>query len=243
MERSIIDIHAHILPEIDDGAKNWEESKRMLDISIAMGIRTIIATPHYSRHLPVEKVRELVSKLEEEAQKLCPEFKVYCGQEILYFDSIVEILKEKAALTLAESRYVLVEFMPEVAYQKLYQGVRNILRGGYYPVVAHVERYGVLRREKNIEELLETGCFLQLNYSSLKGNVFDTNARWCRKQITEKRIHLLGTDMHHDTWRSPDIEGSLSWLEHHTDPEEFGRLTRDQAMKILASVQHKAAPI
>lgn len=228
----IIDVHAHILPGVDDGAADWDEARRMLQCAYGQGVRTVIATPHYSHRQDVGRLRRLAGQLDEEAKKIAPEFDVLLGQEILYFDSMTERLKEGHALTMAGSRYVLVEFMPEIPYQKLYQAVRTVLMSGYYPIVAHVERYRVLRDERHMEELAGTGCQMQMNYRSLQGNVFDRDARWCRRQVQEGRIQLLGTDMHHMDHRTPEISKSLDWLKFHIEEEQFRRMICGYALRI-----------
>lgn len=233
MKQGIVDIHAHILPGVDDGAESWDESGKMLDIAISQGIRAVIATPHYSRHLQVRKVRDLVSRLSQDIQNRCPDFRIYAGQEILYFDSMVEVLNVGDALTLADSRYVLVEFMPDASYKKMYQGLRKILQGGYYPVIAHVERYEAMRTEEHLNEVQMMGCLLQMNYSSLQGSIFDKNVKWCRRQIQQERIHLLGTDMHHTGRRSPMIDRSIAWLSRHVEPDYLVSLTGGRGMQIL----------
>ena len=228
----IIDVHAHLLPGVDDGASDWEEAIWMLKCAYRQGIRAVIATPHYSHRQDVERLRLKARRLAGEAGKIAPDLNVYLGQEILYFDSIVERLKEGHALTLADSRYVLVEFMPQTSYGKLYQGIRKIMMAGYYPVIAHVERYDALRDEGQMEELAGTGCMMQMNYRSLQGGVFDRNARWCRRQVSEGRIGLLGTDAHHRDYRTPEIGGSLRWLESHAG-NQLSALTREHALDIL----------
>lgn len=229
----MIDIHAHILPGVDDGAADWDEARWMLGCAYEQGIRTMIATPHYSHRQDVGKLRELAGQMEEEAKNIAGDFRVFLGQEILYFDSMVERLKEGHALTMAGSRYVLVEFMPETSYKKLYQAVRNVLMSGYYPVIAHVERYSVLRDEGHMEELAGTGCYLQMNYRSLQGGMLDRNSRWCRKQVQEGRIDLLGTDAHHRDYRTPEIAKSLGWLERHIEERPLTYMLRENALKIL----------
>lgn len=231
--KGIIDIHAHILPGVDDGASDWEEARQMLQCTYAQGIRTVIATPHYSHRQDVLRLRKLAGQLDEEAKAIAPDFDIYLGQEILYFDSMVERLKEGHALTMAGSRHVLVEFMPEVPYKKLYQAVRNVLLSGYYPVIAHVERYRALRDEGQMEELEETGCLMQMNYRSLQGGLFDQDARWCKRQVLDGRIQFLGTDMHHEDHRTPEIEKSLRWLNGHVEERLLGSLVRGNAEKIL----------
>ena len=69
---NIIDVHAHILPGVDDGSSGWEESRQMLQEAYRQGIRTIIATPHYRQGQDVEQLREFTGILRQEAQKLDP---------------------------------------------------------------------------------------------------------------------------------------------------------------------------
>lgn len=233
MER-IIDIHAHILPGVDDGAADWEEARWMLACAYKQGIRTIIATPHYSHRQEVGRLRELARQLDAEAKRIAPDFKVFLGQEILYFDSIVEALAEGQALTMAGSRYVLVEFMPDISFQKMFQDVRKLLISGYHPIVAHVERYGALRDEAHMQELIRAGGYLQMNYRSLQGQILDRDARWCRRQVLERRIHMLATDMHHKNARTPEIAKSLRWLSDHIDESQLTYMMEKNASRILS---------
>ena len=229
----MIDVHAHLLPGVDDGASDWEETHWMLNCAYEQGIRAVIATPHYSHRQEPGRLRRKAERLAEEAKKIAPDFKVYLGQEILYFESMIERLQEGHALTIAGSRYVLVEFMPQTPYTKIYQGVRKIMLAGYHPVIAHVERYDALREQEQMEELAQTGCMMQMNYRSLQGSIFDRNVRWCRRQVLEGRIGLLGTDAHHRDFRTPEISGSLRWLESHAG-SQLAAMTRNHALEILA---------
>lgn len=233
MER-IIDVHAHILPGVDDGAADWEEARWMLACAYKQGIRTIIATPHYSRRQETGRLRELARQLDAEAKQIAPDFKIFLGQEILYFDSIVEALADGQALTMADSRYVLVEFMPDSSFHKIFQAVRRLLISGYHPIIAHVERYGAMRDEAHMQELIRAGCYLQMNYRSLQGQILDRDARWCRRQVLERRIHMLATDMHHKNARTPEIAKNLRWLSDHIDESQLTYMMEKNAGRILS---------
>lgn len=95
----MIDIHTHILPGIDDGARDWDESRRMLEMAYSQGIRHIVATPHYSRRGLRPEIYELSARLSEEAQKIASDFKTGLGQETYYHEGLVENLKQGQALT------------------------------------------------------------------------------------------------------------------------------------------------
>ena len=230
----IIDIHTHILPGIDDGSRDWDESRRMLEAAYQQGTRCIIATPHYSRRGLPPQIYDLAERLSEEAGRIAPDFKTGLGQEIYFHEGLVENLKQGKALTLENTRYVLVEFDPQVSYHSLYQAVRKMTMARYIPVIAHVERYFCLREGDGVEELIQCGCRLQMNYSSLEGNgIWNRDVRLCRRQVAEGRIHMLGTDMHRMDYRKPDMEESLRWLEKHMGEHEVRALVSSNADKIL----------
>lgn len=233
MVQDIIDIHSHLLPGIDDGAADWDETRLMLRLAYEQGIHTIIATPHFSRRLKPRELRELAGRLAEEAQKISPDYRIFLGQELMYFDSLAEYLKRGDALTLADTRYILVEFLPDVTYKNLYQWVRKLLMAGYYPVIAHVERYFSLRSEDRLKELRSAGCYLQMNYSSLDGTFFQGDVRWCRKLVRQNLIHFMATDMHHIDYRAPLIRKSLRWMEKNLDAEQRIRMTGRHAECLL----------
>lgn len=77
----IIDVHTHILPGIDDGARDWDESRRMLETAYSQGIRHIVATPHYSRRGLRPEIYELSARLTEEAKKIAPDLRPVLGRK------------------------------------------------------------------------------------------------------------------------------------------------------------------
>lgn len=229
----IIDLHAHILPGVDDGARDFEESRAMLRAAYDQGMRRIIATPHYSRRRGSDGLAELTAKLCALAREIDPDFEVLSGQETYYYEGLAEALKSGHALTLAGSRYVLVEFDPGVPYQKLYQGVRKLTMARFIPVLAHVERYACLRDGGNFKELARCDCRFQMNYDSLAGAFFDSNVRWCRKQVAEGKIHVLATDMHRMDYRKPDLSKPMAWLKKHVGERQLNALVWDHPQAII----------
>lgn len=231
-EHGIIDVHAHILPGVDDGSRTVEESLQMLKQAAEQGIRGVVATPHYSRHKTPLEYQQKLEKLKALAQEQVPGFEFWLGQETYYHDDLLAALRNGQAMTYANGRYVLIEFSPDVAYSRMFQGLRNISAAGFLPVVAHVERYACLRR-KGMEELKAIGCLLQMNYDSLKGLPFDSEVRWCRAQIRKKQIDLLGTDMHRTDYRPPEIQKAIKWLERSISPEYLEQLTWSNPRRLI----------
>lgn len=232
-KRNIIDVHAHVLPEIDDGSRNLKESCCLLDLALQQGINSVIATPHASRRTDSSILRGLFEQTEREFRRQHPDFTLYLGQEIYYHEEMPGRLARGELLTVAGSRYVLVEFDPEVSYGSLYRGIRALQSGGYYPVLAHMERYRCLRREEELKDLKESGCLLQMNYDSLQGNVFCSEIRRCRKLVQSGAIHFLGTDMHRLDYRPPNIGRALEWLERCVDEDLIDEMTRVNPMRMI----------
>lgn len=232
-QRKIIDVHAHILPGIDDGAANLEESCRLLERAVSQGIISAVATPHDFARLKPDMLRELAAEVEKEFRRRYPDFTLYLGQEIFFHEEVPEKLKAGELLTLADTRYVLVEFATDVPYGSLYRGIRRLVTAGYLPILAHMERYACLRKEENLRDLEGSGCLFQMNYASLQGRRFQSDVRWCRRQVLEGRIHYLGTDMHRMDYRPPDIDGAMEWAERHVDEALLEEMTRENPLRML----------
>lgn len=229
----VIDVHAHVLPGVDDGARDMDEALFLLCAAAAQGVTAVIATPHHTGQADPKRLIELTARIEEEMRESFQGFRLYPGQEIYFHEEIAEYLKKGKLLTLAGSRYVLVEFGTKVSYQSLYRGIRTLILAGYRPVLAHMERYGCLREEENLSKLSDCGCLLQMNYGSLQGRAFSREVRWCRRQVLEGRIHLFGTDMHRLDYRPPEIDGAMVWLEKNVEKRLLKEITRENPLHII----------
>jgi len=218
-----IDIHTHILPGVDDGSGSMEETIRMLRIALEERIETIIATPHYAIGADNTSTQQLIliqNQVQEEAYKLSKDMKILMGNELFYSDGIVEALKAGNALTLAESRYVLVEFRTNEVYNTIYKGLGNLIRAGYIPILAHVERYQCLfKKEDLINDLIRMGCYIQMNSDSLSSSMFDSQASFCRRLVKQGLIHFIASDCHDDKHRVPALVSAVKMIKKKIDDE------------------------
>ena len=139
-----IDLHCHVLPGVDDGAADFEESLRMLKSAAKQCVYAVVATSHYSRQFrneEPERFRMLREELQRRARiEIQENFTVYSGQEVFYTEDVVEKLDEKKLLTLNGSSYVLTEFHPSMPYSMIINGVRELTMAQYTPIIAHFER-------------------------------------------------------------------------------------------------------
>lgn len=217
------DIHSHILPGVDDGAKNMETTKKMLYLAQKQGIHTIIATPHYKigqQKATVEQLQEIQKLVQQEAKKEGIDIEILLGNELYYSRDICNRLDEKKALTLAGTRYVLVEFSPNGSYTELYQGLRELIQGGYVPILAHMERYQCLHKNKNrkkIQELIELGIYMQMNIQSL-------HRGYCRRLVKDGYIHFLASDSHNTKERLPKMQDGITALGNMVTKEQMEKI-------------------
>ena len=211
-----LDIHSHILPGVDDGSENWEMTMQMLHMAYCQGVRRMVATPHnYPAHRKQnnEQIRELVEEANHRAKQIAPDFQILCGNEILYRRGIAEEIEKGQILTMADSKYLLVEFLPREEYGKIYQGLRELVEEGYIPIVAHMERVKTLfEDEAKVRELIEMGSLIQVNSESLLGGMFDRKAARLQKIVGKGMVHFFGSDCHNLTTRPPMMKDCVERL-------------------------------
>lgn len=224
VHNAIVDIHSHILYGIDDGSKDLEESIQMLKLAYKQGIQKVIATPHSYSKVSIDTIKSTFQTLQKEIDKILPDMQLYLGQEILYFHDCPDYLKSGELLTLHHSKYVLVEFSPNISFMNLYISVRNLSSHSFIPIIAHIERYIHIQEESNLEKLINMGALLQMNYTSLIGNIFSREVHWCRDMVKKGYIHYLATDMHGIHYRKPEITKALKWLYKSVDKETIQEL-------------------
>ncbi len=237
MRQGFIDIHTHILPGLDDGAADWEQTGEMLRLQREQGVTDIIATPHFDmerNYQDPEQIREVVARANEYAGEEAPGLTVYEGCEVLYTPGITEAYREGRIPTLAGSRYILVEFFPQSSYREIGDAVSFFTREGLAPVIAHVERYQCLMNEyERLYELIKMGAVMQMNSRSLSGNRFDRHVRMCRKMVRKGFIHFLGSDCHNTGDRPPAMREAYRIVGRLCRGETAVALTGGNAANIL----------
>lgn len=228
------DIHSHIIPCVDDGARDIEETRAMLLQAYEEGIRTIIATPHYNQDAQeIEKLMTYYELTKIEAKKIHTDFRIYLGNEIYYMDNIIEQLNGKNAFTMADSRYVLVEFSPEENYKDMYDGVRNLITEGYAPIMAHIERYECLKKLDKVKELIDLGAYTQVNARSLMGGILNKRTKYCKQLLKHRLIHFVGSDCHNTKYRKPILKGSIKLLQKYLTESECNQILYQNPSQIL----------
>ena len=212
----VIDIHSHILPGIDDGSKNMKETLEMLSMAEKEGIQGMVATSHYEAGLGIEwsrQYRKAYDDVLENIRKHHIQLQLYVGNEIYYSESIIEALQKEEVHTVNETRYVLIEFPVYADYMYIERALRNIQYAGYWPILAHVERYESLRDLKCVETLADMNICIQMNADSVIRKKDLSTRRFCRKVLKNHLVDVLATDTHGSRHRKPEIQTCFSYID------------------------------
>ena len=201
----MIDIHSHIVFDVDDGPETLEESRSLLEESYRQGVRTVISTSHRRKGMfetPEAKIEENFKRVQEMAKEIADDLTLLYGAEIYYTSDVLDKLEQGIIPRLADTQYALVEFSMTTPYREIHAALSNLLRLGITPVVAHIERYHCLENdEKRVRELVNMGCYTQINSSSvLKPKLFGDKYKFMKKRahffLERKLVHFVASDMH-----------------------------------------------
>lgn len=213
----MIDIHSHIIPNIDDGSKDINMSLAMLKRACESGTSKIVATPHFFRGYWVENkkvVKEKVDELNKLAKDNNLNIEIYAGQEVFFTDHILEDFNNGEIGTINGSRYMLIEFpMDRINFQKAIDGVYELKIRGIIPIIAHPERYvDFINNPEKINQFIEEGYLFQLNGGSITG-MFGKEVKKTAEIFLEHNIYsFLGSDAHSDGNRNTSLEKACETL-------------------------------
>ena len=233
----MIDVHCHLLPDIDDGPGDWETALRMARVATADGIRKSIATPHWTgTDGEIERCRE---RLEEYRQRLAAEkirLEVQLGQEVILVPNLVSALREGRALTLAGSSYVLLETAQLEFGAFNHQALFQLQAAGYRIILAHPERVRTWQGHyDDLRGLLERGCYAQVNAGSLLGSFGKPAQRTAEELVRRGWASLLASDGHSDTTRPPRLSEAARRCAVLSGDQATERLVSENPARILCN--------
>ena len=229
----MIDIHSHLVYGVDDGSKTIEDTIYMLKEAKKVGFTDIICTPHYMESYYEIPCNEIFNRILN-VQKLTEEIniKIHQGNEIYANENIIEYIKSKQAMSLNNSRYVLIEFPMQNKPMNIDQVIYLLLQEG--KTVAHPERYSYVRETPNmLLEYIEQGVLFQTNYGSIIGVYGNEIKETAKKLLTHNMIHFLGSDNHRVNTIYKHIPEALKLLEKWIGQEKTLELTTNNPKYIL----------
>lgn len=216
----MIDIHTHILPNVDDGSSSLTMSRKMIEEELNQGVNKIVLTPHQNK-LSNNK-DELVTTFDI-LKTACKDLDVelFLGAEIYFYEGMINDLIEGKLLTINNSKYVLVEFstrievyIPDIIYE--------LHLAGFIPIVAHIERYSYLKFV-DILEIIANGGLIQVNAKSFTSKNYK---KTIKKLLKEEVIDFVASDAHDLMERNVDMKEAKKFVLKKY-PSQFGKLFKE----------------
>ena len=233
----MIDVHSHIIPNVDDGSKSVEETFNMLKEAESIGFTDIIATSHYLPNYYETDSQELVfwkDKLQELIKKCKANINLHSGMEIYVTEQMYNLIIDNKLLRLANSRYMLIE-LPMTSEVKCLEHLIYSLRSfNIIPIIAHPERYKYVQKNIEIlEDYIELGCLVQCNYGSIL-DLYGKNARNTLKKLLKKNlVHFLGSDCHKQDTIYKIIPEAIKKIKRITGEKYFNKISTVNPKKII----------
>lgn len=225
---TMIDMHTHILPGVDDGAADWAETFTMARAAVAEGITTVIATPHHANGKywnESEAVLELVEQANERLTSEGIPLHVMPGQEIRVHDDLLDAWTQHKLLSLAGSSYVLLEMPSGSIPRGMGELIHELQVMGLKTVIAHPERNAeVMSHPERYAALIEAGAYGQVTTHSLVGGFGKRIEQQAWKLCREGLIQLVSSDAHHVERRGFKLKEAYARIDR-----ELGTAWREAA--------------
>ncbi len=235
----MIDIHCHIIPGVDDGSSDFAESIAMGENAAACGVTDIIVTPHcnipgsYGNYAGPGYESGFL-ELERLFKDNGIELKLHRGMEVFGDDNVPELLDEGLLLTLAGSRYMLIEFPFDDDMWRVRDILRAVMHRGITPIVAHPERYYAVNDDIGFAlDWADMGCFLQINRTSLLGPIAAPETQTARALMDEGAVHFVATDAHGVFSRTTGLLDAYEFISRRYSPDWADILTFENPKRVL----------
>lgn len=236
----MIDLHSHLLPGIDDGAKNLEASLEMARIAAADGIRVMACTPHIYPGVYENDSTGILAAIERLQAALGEagiDLKLTCGADAHVSPELPQRLKNGSVPRLGHSRYFLLEPPHHVAPPRFDEFVFNLLAAGYVPVVTHPERLTWIEQHyPTFVELVRQGAWMQVTSGSLTGRFGSRPRYWGERMVDEGLVHILATDAHSVNGRPPLLAEGRDAAARIVGEEEAWHMVTTRPAGILDDV-------
>lgn len=235
----MVDIHAHILPGLDDGSDRTRTSLRMAESAVRSGVTDLIATPHCNQrgrfeNYASEALTEQYLRLKDLLQREQIALRLHLGMEVFATRDTAALLRDGKVLTLAGSRYLLVEFGFRTDAYEMDRILRETAQAGVVPILAHPERYQALQVLPDIlEDWVRAGVHLQINKGSLSGYFGREPFALAETMLEHDLASFVASDAHRADRRTPALRDTYRWIASHYSEQLADRLLRRNPERVL----------
>lgn len=244
----MIDLHCHILPEIDDGARSLDVSLAMARAFVDQGVTHVACTPHILPgiyHNTGPQIREAITALQGHLDEAGIPLRLTTGADNHVVPDFVAGLRSGHLLSLGDTRYVLVEPPHNIAPNRLDELVFGILLANYVPIITHPERLKWIEGKYDLmRQMAARGVWMQITSGSLIGRFGGRCKYWADRMVCEGLVQILATDAHNTTGRPPDLDKGRMAAEGLVGAREADLMVSGRPSDILANKgPHEVAPI
>lgn len=194
----MIDLHSHIIPNVDDGSRSLEDSVNLIKESIKLGITDIVFTPHFesipNRMIPNININESFNAFKKHLEDENLNINIYLGNEITISNNLIKDLKNSKCLSINGSKYILLELDFFAAEEEIGELIYELELAGYSVIIAHAERY-MYADYKYIEMLVREGALIQINATSIITKHLFLR-KFIMKLIKNNLVHFVSSDVH-----------------------------------------------
>jgi len=233
------DLHSHILPNIDDGAKNMEMSLAMLHIAADNGTKGIVATPHVieGEWLPAwDRILAECEQLKKMATDANLDLQIFPGGEVAIYRDILGQLTGPGAYCINGGRYLLVELPATHIPSFTADFFFTLQTRGITPILAHPERHPELAKKPEIlAEWISTGVLSQMNGTSITGLMGERVMATAELLLTNNMVHVIGSDAHSIRSRNTNLTSAVEGITRLIGPEQAQQLLVINADNIIHS--------
>lgn len=230
----MVDIHCHILPGLDDGAKTMEIAVEMAESAIADGITHVIGTPHsnaeytFNPELVRERRNELQARVEGRLQILTG-----CDFHLSY-ENLRDIETNTTKYTLNQKNYLLVEFADFAIPPNIDDTLHSLQLLGLQPIITHPERNGLIRHQpEKLWRWMRQGCYVQVTAQSVIGKFGKDTAKVLMNWLDDERIHFIASDAHSVTGRPLKLREAYQLVAKRVGEARAQALFTDNPMAAL----------
>lgn len=237
----MIDIHTHLIPNVDDGSKNVDITFKTFEEAQKVGFTDIILTSHYIPEYNETKKEELTfwkENLQEVLKSKNSKLKLHSGMEIYISENINEFIEQGKLLTLANSKYILMELPMNTTVNYLNYVIYFLESIGLKLIIAHPERYRNVQKTPDIvKEYIEKGCLMQCNYGSILGKYGKEAKDTIKYLLKNNLVHFIATDCHNSGGIYLEVPKALKKIEKIIGTKKTYEITTLNERKIINNEQ------
>ncbi len=240
------DLHAHLLPGVDDGPADLDETVEALRIAYDGGTRSIVATSHMYMlplHTPIGQLRAVFERTVSDLARLARrrdgcaflgDMEFALGAENYLSSELIVALERDEVLSLDGGRSLLIEFNPYLSFELMKSALEKVLEAGYTPVLAHVERYRLFVRDASrLDEVVAMGCHAQVNAESVLGPLGSLQRRRAIEFLSRGAATVVASDLHNAGRRRSRLGEAAAALQKRFSSERVREWLADNPRRVV----------